>query len=72
MKGYDLSRYCPPGAKYFNRSKSGFRLIPGDRCLPTDTSRRELKKELQLCTGHEQEAGFDNGAEARRRAVSVG
>jgi hypothetical protein len=68
MKGYNLADDCPPGAKYFNRTKSGFRLIPGDRCLPSSVSRQLLKTEQLPCVGHEEEAGFDNAREAIRRA----
>ena len=71
MKGYNLADDCPPGAKYFNRTKSGFRLIPGDRCLPSSVSRQLLKTEQLPCVGHEEEAGFDNAREAIRRAVSL-
>ena len=70
MKRYNLAEDCPPGAKYFNRTKSGFRLIPGDRCLPSEDSRKLLNTEQLPCVGHEEEAGFDNAREAIRRAVS--
>ena len=68
MKNYDITRDCPPGAKYINKTKSGFRLIPGDRCQATDTSKNELKSELVPCSGHEKESGYDN-EDAARRAV---
>lgn len=67
MKGYDLARDCPPGESYVSRARSGFRLIPGDQCRPTESSRQLLRTEQLPCTGHEEEAGYDNGAAARRR-----
>ena len=70
LKSYDLAQDCPLGAKNVNKTLSGFRLIPGDRCKATDTSKHELKWELQPCTGNEEESGYDNEAESARRAVS--
>lgn len=71
MKHYDLAEECPPGVKYFNRTKSGLRLIPGDRCRQSDFSREQLATERLQCAGHEEDAGFDNAREAIRRAVSL-
>ena len=71
MKHYSLAEECPPGAKYFNRTRSGFRLIPGDQCRPSKESQRLLASEQLACIGHEEDSGFDNSQEAIHRAVSL-
>jgi sortilin len=71
MKNYDLARDCPPGAKNVNKTESGFRLILGDRCKATHISKQELTWEVQPCTGHEKDSGYDITA-ARRAGASAG
>lgn len=47
-----------------------FRLIPGDRCQVTSSSKQELNYERVPCKEHEEESGFDDSHSSIRRAVS--
>ncbi|XP_064400259.1 sortilin-like [Halichondria panicea] len=53
-----LSDVCPPGTDTYQQSVSGFRLIPGDQCVPTDDSKKLVATVTKQCTSHEKQSGI--------------